>query len=76
MRSQHRLVVSRNRFFDLCAWPANLLFVPIANIGLAVCAWAILRRAARRVRREAILKIDNNLLGRRPRTGDGKAIRL
>ena len=59
---QFLMLFSRNSYFDNWSWPITLNAILITNMLMAAVAWAILRRAAANVRREALKKLEGNLL--------------
>lgn len=56
-------ILERNRFFDNWTWPPPLIGIFVCNILISVGAWLILRGAARKIREEALERLELALDG-------------
>ncbi len=54
-------IISRSTYFDHWTWPTALIVIFLCNVFLAWCGWAILRRAARELRRSAKVRIEKEI---------------
>jgi hypothetical protein len=58
---QFLLFVSRSSFFDTWTWPMILICIFVINFILAVICWAVVRQAAREVRRSALNRLEKSI---------------
>lgn len=66
-------ILSRNSYFDHWSWPPTLVAVFVCNMLLACAAWAVLRRAAKTIRSEALGRLERALdQARRENEGAGE----
>ncbi len=68
------LLVSRNSYFENWSWPGSLVAVFMLNFILAAACWGLVRHSAQHVRREALQKIEQLVVG--VRTGAEEQIAL
>jgi hypothetical protein len=54
-------IISRSSYFDHWTWPGVLIGIFLCNVFLAWAAWAILRRSARKIRKDAEKKIQGEI---------------
>lgn len=70
---QFLMLASRTTYFDNWGWPANLVFIFLCNILLAVTGWMVLRRAAAKVRSASLDGVKERLLAAR-QAGDQRRV--
>lgn len=68
-------ILSRNSYFDHWSWPPTLISVFVCNMLLACAAWSVLRRAAKTIRSEALVRLERALdQARRESNGVGELV--